>query len=628
MSNETSDKKFITVFACDVCKEARFFSKEEAEHHERNCKGPSSTGMRNNNNKHQGGNVDGGGFMAAMAGASSQQVAAAHPVANPLVPVRTQQQQGMTFSPTLTRTGVGAPSSAGSSSSKTAAISSTSVASHATNHHAPSDGIINKTLFKCRKCKLLFWTTREAALHESACVESQWYNCSVCQVLRFKSREEVAVHKRTCTGPMPLRIADLPLAERTAPVALPTRQPPAVAAPVGRSAPTAPVPPRNVPGSAVQKVEKAGAATSSGSQVPGNVNDQAHKKAWAMQERVTSIIDLYKDEVRRGSSCNVASVDKTSTQSNTSDSAARNETGSGSSSPSSVEFVGTSKPAEKPSSPNKQIAAPSNINSAAKRTSTTMSSNEKVENAPKKDMEWTTVWTCDFCCVEQFDNFDDAVAHEKICSEKKKKGELPQDVSKPPPSQSADSKGAEMANKSDTALNSATAAALASPIPPKPSPEKKSHEKRAPSNVELTTLFAPILKDSNDSTNFMQLSKYHRLVLKSLQLLHTPITLNGGCISFKCQYCSQLLLPNKGNLWTLKDFVETISSIAFAHVTGICKSVPENVAKRLPSASTSGKMPFDEFLSGFFSENGIVDKPGDNHGLVVLPEEEFQLMPG
>lgn len=86
-------------------------------------------------------------------------------------------------------------------------------------NHLPTDGIVNKTLYKCRKCKLLFWTTEKAALHEKSCQDKNWINCNVCMVLRFRSQEEVAVHKQTCRGPMPLRVADLPLAEP-----LPTRE--------------------------------------------------------------------------------------------------------------------------------------------------------------------------------------------------------------------------------------------------------------------------------------------------------------------------------------------------------------------------------------------------------------------
>ena len=73
--------------------------------------------------------------------------------------------------------------------------------STATDHnYQPNDGVVNKTLYKCRKCKLLFWTTRDAALHEQNCTDTKWHNCPVCMVLRFRTQEEVAFHKRTCEG--------------------------------------------------------------------------------------------------------------------------------------------------------------------------------------------------------------------------------------------------------------------------------------------------------------------------------------------------------------------------------------------------------------------------------------------
>lgn len=73
--------------------------------------------------------------------------------------------------------------------------------STATDHnYQPNDGVVNKTLYKCRKCKLLFWTTRDAALHEQNCTDTKWHNCPVCMVLRFRTQEEVEFHKRTCEG--------------------------------------------------------------------------------------------------------------------------------------------------------------------------------------------------------------------------------------------------------------------------------------------------------------------------------------------------------------------------------------------------------------------------------------------
>lgn len=63
--------------------------------------------------------------------------------------------------------------------------------------------------------------------------------------------------------------------------------------------------------------------------------------------------------------------------------------------------------------------------------------------------------------------------------------------------------------------------------------------------------------------------------------------------------------------------------MVLTHITNGCKGVPQ-----LPMAKSSGKMPFDEFLSIFFSENGIVERRKDGRGVVVLSDEEFLNMPG
>ena len=141
--------RFVTVFTCDICKMKQFESIEEAREHEKLC-------ARENNN-HAGWH------------------------ANPTPSMQSNQQRP--------------------SSSSTTCLPCTTASTTSTDHnYQPNDGVVNKTLYKCRKCKLLFWTTRDAALHEQNCTDTKWHNCPVCMVLRFRTQEEVAIHQRTCEG--------------------------------------------------------------------------------------------------------------------------------------------------------------------------------------------------------------------------------------------------------------------------------------------------------------------------------------------------------------------------------------------------------------------------------------------
>ena len=61
-----------------------------------------------------------------------------------------------------------------------------SVPAVAAQNHLLTDGIVNKTLYKCRKCKLLFWTTKKAGEHEQLCNGTQHIyiiTCVSCNIM-------------------------------------------------------------------------------------------------------------------------------------------------------------------------------------------------------------------------------------------------------------------------------------------------------------------------------------------------------------------------------------------------------------------------------------------------------------
>ena len=73
--------------------------------------------------------------------------------------------------------------------------------SHAHVNSINNDGIVvNKTLYKCSICKLLFFSSKSASIHESVCTERTWLNCSKCNVMRFRTREECVEHEGHCSG--------------------------------------------------------------------------------------------------------------------------------------------------------------------------------------------------------------------------------------------------------------------------------------------------------------------------------------------------------------------------------------------------------------------------------------------
>lgn len=449
-----------------------------------------------------------------------------------------------------------------------------SLSSSGGNHPPPHDGIINKTLFKCRKCKLLFWTTSEASAHERSCREPQWHNCAVCQVLRFRTREERSAHERTCPGARPLRMADLPLADRLG-------------------------------GGAAGDGAEGGAGGAAGTQPKEERQYDAN--------RIGAIIDAYREQIKHGAGPASAAAGAAPAPAPAPPPAADD-------SDSSVEIIEPTTnrataarcvPAPPPKSPPPKGNAPANAGAE--------------KGGQKAPMEWTTVWTCDVCQKEQFDNYDEAVAHEKLCQARKDAEEKAKEAM---PSQDP-----HPAAREGAAGTTASAPSTAKPSPSKESSPPNQPKPPSPTNPpsnEPVTLFSPVLRDASDSANFTQISRHHRLVLKSLRLLHLPPAGGGGGVSFRCQFCSHPFPPESPNeRWTLHGVAEALPSAVMAHVTsGECPAATSEVRTQLPAAKLSGRMPFDEFLSGFFSENGIVERPGDGRGVVVLPDEEFQNMPG
>ena len=537
--------KFISVFYCDICKVAKFDSVEKAEAHERNCKAASSSSASAAMTMNSGATINVTNPPPA-AGTHSAPPPRAPAAVRPVPP---------------TAMGNAAASPAGS---------------HATNHHAPNDGIINKTLFKCRKCKLLFWTTREAATHEQSCNDLAWYNCKVCQVLRFRSKEERAVHERTCSGPMPLRIADLPLADRV----------PHHGGAEGSSGNRGESV-RNVPAAAVSTSVAATGAGSTGAvhhqQVTtSNDNTQAQTNqgptAAIETDKVRSIIDQYKNEVRRGSpqelERSLPAVNDVESDS------------------SSVEII---EPSPKPAV-HQQPPKPA----ALAQTTSSSSTNKDVKQTTAPEQCYTTVWTCDICQEEQFEVFEEAVEHEKYCKGPKTK-EKPQDPSS--------------TGEAVQEMTPAKASALTAPAVKSSSPSK--------SRAKL--LFSPMLKDSSDSTYYSQLSKFHRLVLKSIQLCYRRPQNNNTqpqLICLKCSHCSNFLPLNTET--TIKKVAELLPPLVLGHTLD-CEAMLNAEKVKISSAGTTGKIPLQDFLFVFFRENGIVENPS---GIVVLSDDEFLKISG
>ena len=68
------------------------------------------------------------------------------------------------------------------------------------------------------------------------------------------------------------------------------------------------------------------------------------------------------------------------------------------------------------------------------------------------------------------------------------------------------------------------------------------------------------------------------------------------------------------------------------HMANVCEAVPTHESVMLPSAKSSGKMPFDWFVTAHFAKNGIVDVPDGRLGgrtpTVMIQDNEFLGIPG
>jgi len=462
----------------------------------------------------------------------------------------------------------------------------------------------------------------------------------------------MALHERTCSGPMPLRIADLPLASRLN----------AGAGTKGAGAGAVPESKNSVAAGASTAGQAAAKQAPGGAQAARSVAGGVHaartapaaatapsvvanqKKHDHDKNRIGAIIDTYRDQIRRGQG--TAAPTHAASKPTKSGGDAVN----GGDSDSSVEIVDTVKPpaaARSGSLSGDKGGIKREGNSATKTNSTTNAGVEATTKAPtgspsgkciqKGPQEWTTVWTCDICQKEQFDCYEDAVAHEKICEANKKNRKKKDETKAQDPSPSMRRASSDMSLASSK--SSGASSAIVTTLKKSPSPRKIPAE-----NKEPVPLFSPVLRDASDSSNFSLISRYHRLILKSVVLLHRPTSSTeaggapggGGVVSFQCKFCAKPFVPDAGGgksqHWTLSTIAENLPSMVQTHTMSKqgCKFVTSEVAAQLPNAKAKGKMRLDEFLSGFFCENGIVERilGGGQRAVILLPEEEFRKMPG
>ena len=114
-------------------------------------------------------------------------------------------------------------------------------------------------------------------------------------------------------------------------------------------------------------------------------------------------------------------------------------------------------------------------------------------------------------------------------------------------------------------------------------------------------------------------------------------------VSFHCQYCSRELPPPpiegekdddppRSRRWTTDRIVEVLPSVVERHMANVCEALPAHESEMLSSAKSSGKMPFDRFVTAYFAENGIVDvpdgRPGGRTSTMMIPDKEFLGIPG
>jgi len=437
--------------------------------------------------------------------------------------------------------------------------------------------IINKTLYKCRVCKILFWKSDEAVAHELTCNEKPWINCTICSVLRFKTDNERLTHEKTCKGPAPLKIADLPLVER-------------------------------VMAERTIKIEMGGGGSSSDSlTVPSQPNAKASSSTFSAANEgkgrgdvvdLTSSVDddsndddddVKNNEIKESPQHAVLEQTQHVTQASRGSGSDLSETRKNN---TLVGIEGMDKILMEQQHPS---ASPPCRPPPAERGFIPINQQESGEpsiavqvdvavpappTTQRRTGEYTTVWTCDLCHEAQFDTFEDACEHEKVCTG------LPPPSSPPPP-------------------------------PQDPVPSSK------------ITLFSPLIENGMNCINWYKISNYHQRILKSMKLMYCPTT---GVVAFQCQYCSADLSPTPPQLWTTDMIVDLLPNLVQSHVHHTCKGVSKLEKERLPLADTTvGKISFGKFLKPFFAENGIVDKPIGPTGqtaTAIIPEEKFVNMVG
>ena len=195
---------------------------------------------------------------------------------------------------------------------------------------------------------------------------------------------------------------------------------------------------------------------------------------------------------------------------------------------------------------------------------------------------------CDFCKVEKFAVFHEAVQHEQVCKLNPE--------------------------------NLQAAAANKSP-PPKLGPNSKK-----------VTLQRPMLLQDCDSPTSTDIPRLFTTILKSLDLLYHPFS---AYISFHCHYCKEQL-PQSGMKWTFVKLVKVLPSMTLKHLLGDhsapahttsspgCSSVPAQVTEELQSADQSELSQIkalSTFIHGYFTKLCIVPRKSDER-LVYGPADQ------
>lgn len=531
--------------------------------------------------------------------------------------------------------------------------------SHAHVNSISNDGIVvNKTLYKCSICKLLFFSSKSASIHESVCTERTWLNCSKCNVMRFRTREECVEHEGHCSGMdnnfllgmLPMAVdgengrddRDCSLEETSAAVNKggdsfvtsnsdnPTPLEPATDA---SKISSEVVRPGNTP--VLAAVEKDGAMN----QIASDVNIVGKSKSPSQSLRDGQIVSLESslhDETPRvdtakSDAMEVDPVDGKSykegekhispMQKKLFENYASSMTEEGSDASAAKDAVGT--------------------NDVVMQEDGGTVSNASMDGEPIIDngvgtvkgpdaVDYITVWTvslfrlmhsyrshyarhshnvclatalqCDFCQKEQFEVLTDAVEHEKMCPDNP-------DNMKPSAFAGNEPKGAAAPKATSTT----------------PPPTSKQ-----------SVLFSPVLKDEQDTSNYIMLSTYYRSILQSLDMLYNPTS---GAISFQCHHCN-CPLPSTGLPWNVRKVSEILPICAQNHFFSPnsqaegCQKMSENLLSTLLSSKDvkdSGRLSFDDFVASYFNENGIAEKVVGSHNekkFFVLPDDEFRKIDG